>query len=82
MGVFHLLHTPLGIYVTSLVLGLGFASLFYTACQESGCIQFISPALDELELKIYKFAHRDDCFSYKLEPGKCADHLTTISYGS
>lgn len=82
MSAIHLLRTPLGLRVVSFILGLGFASLFYTACKGSKCLQFAAPLLAELNTKIFKGPKGKGCVKYNLETNPCQPHLATVAIDS
>jgi len=62
-------HSKTGRYVMSIILGIGFASLFRTICKDKNCILFYAPPLDEIENKIYK--HGEKCYSYTYKHSQC-----------
>lgn len=69
MNLQRLLHTELGQYFISILLGLGLATLFRRACTDKNCLRFNGPILDEIEGKIFK--HDDKCYKYTNTTSKC-----------
>jgi hypothetical protein len=69
MNLQRLLHTELGQYFISILLGLGLATLFRRACTDKNCLRFNGPILDEVEGKIFK--HDDKCYKYTTTTSKC-----------
>ena len=69
MGFEKLLETPVGRILLSTLLGIGFASIFRTACTDKKCIQFQGPVLKDIDGKIFK--HDEKCFIYKPTSTKC-----------
>jgi hypothetical protein len=53
----------------SIILGLGFATLFRKVCTEKNCLMFNGPIISDLEGKIYK--HGDKCYKYSSNTDKC-----------
>jgi len=65
-----LMNSPMGKIFISILLGLGLASLFRTACKEKNCIRFAGPVISEVDGKIYK--HGEKCYKYESQSsGKC-----------
>lgn len=69
MNLQRLLHTELGQYFISILLGLGLATIFRRACTDKTCLRFNGPILDEIEGKIFK--HDDKCYKYTTTSSKC-----------
>lgn len=69
MNLQRLLHTELGQYFISILLGLGLATLFRRACTDKNCLRFNGPILDEVEGKIFK--HDEKCYKYTTTTSKC-----------
>ena len=62
-------HTHTGKMIMSVILGIGIASLFRSACKNKRCIIFQAPPLEELKDKIYKFDNK--CYTYTTKQTKC-----------
>jgi hypothetical protein len=69
MNFKRLLYTDLGRIFMSIILGLGFATLFRKVCTEKNCLMFNGPIISDLEGKIYK--HGDKCYKYSSNTDKC-----------
>ena len=69
MNFKRLLYTDLGRIFMSIILGLGFATLFRKVCTDKNCLRFNGPIISDLEGKIYK--HGDKCFKYSSNTDKC-----------
>jgi hypothetical protein len=69
MDLKRLLNTPIGIFLISILLGLGLATLFYKACDGKSCIDFNGPLISEIDGKTYKFG--EECYKYTLHPSTC-----------
>ena len=69
MNFKRLLYTDLGRIFMSIILGLGFATLFRKVCTDKNCLMFNGPIISDLEGKIYK--HGDKCYKYSSNTDKC-----------
>ena len=70
MNLKRLLYTEEGKVFVSILLGLGLASLFRSACKNRKCIVFRHPEIDNINGKIFKSDNR--CFKYSLKSEKCS----------
>jgi hypothetical protein len=80
MNVKRMLHTHLGQFFISVLLGLGLATLFRKVCSEKNCIDFRGPILSDFDGKIYK--HNDKCYTYSVEPAKCDNMKKIVNIAS
>ncbi len=62
MNIKRLLNTPMGVFLISVLLGLGLATLFYKTCSGKQCIDFNGPLISEVDGKTYKFG--EECYKY------------------
>jgi hypothetical protein len=69
-----ILYHPIGRIVMSVLLGLGFACLFYRACKEKDCINFHGPVIQEIQNKTFEFDSK--CYKYEPVPVKCDNTKT------
>lgn len=69
MNFKRLFYTEQGKVFISILLGLGLASLFRSACKNRKCIVFRHPEIDNLDDKIFKSDNR--CYKYSLKTEKC-----------
>lgn len=69
MNITRLLESKFGIYIISVIIGLGIASMFRRSCDNKTCINFKGAPLNKIVDKVFKF--NDDCYKYELEATKC-----------
>ena len=69
MNFKRLLHSQFGIYLISIVLGLGLATLFRKVCTDRQCIVFEGPVISDFVEKTYK--HGEKCYQYKIQSTTC-----------
>ena len=69
LNINNLLNSETGKVIISVILGLGFATLFRTVCKDKNCITFQGPVISEIDGKIYEFA--DTCYKYELKATHC-----------
>lgn len=65
----NLIKSDTGRIIISIILGIGLATLFNTACKNKNCITFNGPVLNEVDGKIYEFA--DLCYKYEMKATHC-----------
>ena len=67
------MHTKNGKIIISIILGLGFASIFRKVCNDTNCLDFKGPDLDELKDKV--FQHNENCYKFTPHSVTCnAEH--------
>ena len=71
-------HTEIGKYIMSILLGFGLASLFRTVCKDKNCLIFHAPPLDQFQDKIYK--SNGKCVKYNHFATKCSENAKIISF--
>jgi hypothetical protein len=64
-----LLYSDTGRILISIILALGFASLFHKVCKDKDCIRFEGPVISEIDGKI--FEHDDKCYQYETRATSC-----------
>lgn len=64
-----LLYSETGRILISVILALGFASLFHKVCKDKDCIKFEGPVISEIDGKI--FEHDDKCYQYETRAISC-----------
>ena len=69
MNLKRLLHTPLGQFFISVLLGLGLATFFRKVCNDKNCIDFNGPIIGDFEEKVYKYDNK--CYKYTTNAEKC-----------
>ena len=72
------LYSTTGKYLISILLGIGLATLFRSACKGKNCVVFEAPPLNEIENTIYK--HDNKCYKYKPSLVKCESDKKIISF--
>jgi len=55
--------TKSGMYLMSVILGFGLATLFRTVCQGKNCIVFEAPDLDLIKGKVFRYGTK--CYKYE-----------------
>ena len=78
MEIKHFLSSENGKIIISILLGLGFATLFRKNCEGRNCFDFRSPSLDEIKNKKYKYGSK--CFKYELDSVVCDNKKKTIDF--
>ena len=63
------IHSSLGRYIISILLGVGLASLFRKACESRNCLVFKGPSIDKLKDNIYDYNGK--CYKFKENATKC-----------
>ena len=79
MDLKRLLNTPIGIFLISVLLGLGLATIFYKACDGKHCINFNGPMIDEIDGKTYKFG--EECYKYTFQSAPSDSTKNIIELG-
>ena len=65
-----LLKTDTGRTIISIILGLGFASMFRRICKQNNCLVIKGPKIKEMD-KYYRIDKK--CYKYKPYPINCKD---------
>ena len=63
------IHTKTGKIIASILLGVGLATFFRKVCIGKNCVKYISPPIDELRDKTYKF--NDACYTIEENNVSC-----------
>jgi len=79
MDLKRLLNTPIGVFLISVLLGLGLATIFYKACDGKQCIHFNGPMINEVDGKTYKFG--EECYKYTFQSAPCDSTKNIIELG-
>ena len=66
--------TSSGKIVISIILGIGLAALFRTACQDEECYHYVAPNPAEFEGKTIKSDSK--CYQYTLEKASCPSKVS------
>ena len=79
----NLLHTSMGKIILSILLGLGFATLFRQICNSKDCYKFIGPKHNELRDKIFASdSEKTKCYSLVEENITCGSKSKTLDYST
>ena len=78
MNISRILNSELGIFIVSLLLGLGLATLFRKSCRNDRCMVFKAPQLKTLKEKTYKFDKK--CYKYDFEAGRCDGNKRIVDF--
>lgn len=60
----HILTSPLGRVIVSILWGLGLAALFRQSCQGARCIVVQGPPLQDVIGKTFQYSGDDRCYQY------------------
>jgi hypothetical protein len=72
------INSKTGKVLSSVILGIGLASLFYSACKGKNCRFYYAPPLKDTENKT--FTYDDKCFKYKTESVSCNKNKQIYEY--
>lgn len=59
------------IKIISIILGIGFASLFRQICKEGKCVIVKGPGVNDIQKRVYKID--DKCYVYKPKATLCSE---------
>jgi hypothetical protein len=75
------INSPTGKVLTSIILGIGLASLFRMSCKGKNCVILNAPPIDEIKNKVYQYeSNPTDCFKYEVTSIKCDKNKKIYSY--
>jgi len=80
MNVKRLLYSDFGRIVISILLGFGFACLFYKVCNDKNCIVFQGPVIDQVDGKVFEYG--DKCYKYSIKQHPCDPEKQTVYFRS
>jgi hypothetical protein len=72
------IHSKTGKTLSSIILGIGLATLFYSACKGKNCRLYYAPPLKETTDKV--FIHNEKCFKYETKTVSCNKDKTIYDY--
>jgi hypothetical protein len=70
-------HSYTGKIIMSIILGIGLATFFRTACKGRHCRIISSPPIEELEGQTYKF--NDKCYTFEKNAINCNVNAKTVN---
>ena len=80
MNYKRLLNTKVGIIFISMMLGLGLAVLFRSACNGKDCIDFKGPSFNDIDGKTYQFG--DSCYKYHAMSSSCDSNKQILEFSN
>ena len=69
MNIKRLLYGPYSMYIISVILGLGLATIFRKACNKRNCIIHKAVPINIINKKIFKY--NDKCYRFKASAVTC-----------
>ena len=78
MYVRRLIYGDAGKIIISIILGLGFATLFRKVCKDRDCIIFKAPDINKIKNQIFKF--QDKCYTFKENIEKCDNRKKIVHF--
>jgi len=79
----NLLHTNIGKIILSVLLGLGFATLFRQICNSKDCYRFIGPQHNALRDKIFASdTDKTKCYTLTEENIQCGSKSKTLDFST
>ena len=80
MNYKRLLNTKVGIIFISIMLGLGLAVLFRSACNGKDCLDFKGPSFNVINGKTYQFG--DSCYKYHAMSSNCDSNKQILEFSN
>ena len=78
MKIQRIIHSKQGKILISIILGLGFATLFRKTCSNDSCFKFISPDIKNVSNSVYEYEKK--CYKYKPVAKKCSKIKKTVTF--
>lgn len=72
------MNTQFGRCLISVILGIGFSSIFRKTCSNTNCLVFKAPHHDDISKNIYR--HNDDCYKFTAKSISCKTRSKQIDY--
>ncbi len=77
----NLLYTDRGRFILSIILGLGFATLFRKYCEGKNCYEFIGPEQKLIKNKIYSYDSKNsECYILREKNINCNTKKKIINF--
>ena len=73
-----LIYGDVGKVIISIILGLGFATLFRKVCKDRDCIIFKAPDINKIKNQIFKFGNK--CYKFEESIEKCSDNKKIVEF--
>jgi hypothetical protein len=77
-NVLNAMKSDFGKYMISIIIGIGFASLFRKACGDDKCYIFKGPSIDKIHNNIY--SHDNKCYKFNEKSISCNTASKQISF--
>ena len=78
MDLIRIIHSDVGKYVISILLGLGIATLFRQSCKDKSCLLFKGAPHSKVHEQIFKY--NDKCYTFKGHRETRNDSKTIVSF--
>ena len=78
INVKKLIHSKVGQYIISILLGLGLATFFRKVCKKRNCLIFKGAPLKKIKNKVFK--NKNKCYKFQPEITKCSGNYKTIFF--
>jgi len=78
MHLYKFVKSNTGKYIMSIILGIGLASVFRSACKGKNCVIYKAPPLEEVDDKIYKFDGK--CYKFERASTKCNKNKQIVNF--
>jgi hypothetical protein len=78
MNINRILYGTYSKYVFSIILGFGLATLFRKVCNDSNCLRFIGPNMEQINDKIYEF--NKTCYKFKPKAVSCNKQKKQVNF--
>jgi|TARA_B100001540_G_C15707550_1_gene596919 hypothetical protein len=78
INVRKLIHSKVGQYIISILLGLGLATLFRKVCKKRSCLVFKGAPLRKIKNQIFKYKNK--CYKFTPEITKCSGKYKTVYF--
>ena len=77
----NILYTDRGRFILSIILGLGFATLFRKYCEGKNCYEFIGPEQELIKNKIYSYDSKNsECYILREKNINCNTKKKIINF--
>ena len=78
MYVRRLIYGDAGKIIISIILGLGFATLFRKVCKNRSCLVFQAPSIEKIRGQTFKY--NDKCYKFKENIEKCDNRKKIVHF--
>ena len=78
INVRKLIHSKVGQYIISILLGLGLATLFRKVCNDRNCLVFKAPKIDKIDNQIFEFD--DKCYKFTKKATTCDNSKKIVDF--